>query len=255
MEGRKKTILKTRENRSVVAQSPSFRIADVRAHAVTCWTLDGSATSIVAGGLGPGDGLDQLDRPVDVAIDSDGCLYVAELGNDRVTRWKDKTGEVVAGGTGWGDALENLASPTAICLQETPDGVCVLVAESGNNRVSRWTPGQARCEILVGGVGSLPELETPVGLCRDETDGSIYVAAARLAFLAVQDKLTKNQFSFSPESEEAGSNRVTRWTPGALPGGARAICIFTARGPGVQEPLPLERSLLEARAVDATSIN
>ena len=251
MEGRKKTILKAPKNRSVVAQSPFFRIADVRAHAVTCWTLDGSATSIVAGGLGPGDGLDQLDRPVDVAIDSEGCLYVAELGNDRVTRWKDKTGEVVAGGTGWGDALENLASPTAICLQETPDGVCVLVAESGNNRVSRWTPGQARCEILVGGVGSLPELETPVGLCRDETDGSIYVAAARLIFWQCRTRSQRIKFH-APESEEAGSNRVTRWTPGALPGGAHAICIFTAR---VQEPLPLERSLLEARAVDATSIN
>ena len=166
-------------------------VADVRGHAVTCWTLDGSQGSIVAGGRGPGDGLDQLERPVDVAVDSEGFLYVAEFGNDRVTRWKDKMGQVVAGGTGWGDALENLASPTAICLQETRNGILVLVAEAGNHRVSRWTPGEARCEVIVGGAGSLPELETPTGLCCNEVDGSIYVA-------------------------EAGSNRVTCWSPGAL---------------------------------------
>ncbi|CAE7218665.1 trim71, partial [Symbiodinium necroappetens] len=166
-------------------------IADVRGHAVGCWSQEFQEACIVAGGRGPGDGLDQLDRPVDVAVDSKGFLYVAEFGNDRVTRWKDKTCEVIAGGRGSGDALEQLASPTAICLQESRDGVSVLVAEAGNHRVSRWTPGMTRCEIVVGGVGSLPELETPSGLCYDAADGSIYVA-------------------------EAGSNRVTRWMPGAL---------------------------------------
>ena len=104
---------------------------------------------------------------------------MAESGNDRVTRWKDKTCEVIAGGRGSGDALEQLASPTAICLQESRDGVSVLVAEAGNHRVSRWTPGMTRCEIVVGGVGSLPELETPSGLCYDAADGSIYVADTR----------------------------------------------------------------------------
>ena len=151
--------------------------ADVRGHSVGC-CRDGDV-AIVAGGRGPGDALDQLDRPVDVAVDSEGFLYVAEFGNDRVTRWKDKTCQVIAGGRGWGDALEQLASPTAICLQETRDGVSVLVAEAGNHRVSRWTPGQTRCNVVVGGVGSLPELETPSGLCFDAADGSVYVADAR----------------------------------------------------------------------------
>ena len=57
----------------------------------------------------------------------------------------------------------------------------------GNNRVSRWWPGQARCEVLIG-FGSLPQLQSPQDLCFDEK-GRLLVS-------------------------EAAANRVTSWTLG-----------------------------------------
>ena len=83
----------------------------------------------MAGGRGPGDALDQLDRPSGVALGSDECLYVADYGNDRVMRWRLGEGEVVAGGRGWGDDLDQMAGPMGIVLEEV-NGLAILVAEN-----------------------------------------------------------------------------------------------------------------------------
>ena len=42
---------------------------------------------LAAGGYGPGDALHQLKEPVDVTVDANGALIVADLGNARVMRW------------------------------------------------------------------------------------------------------------------------------------------------------------------------
>eukprot|EP00435_Cladocopium_sp_Y103_P017206 s2255_g4.t1 len=172
-------------------------VADSKTHMVSRWMLkDASVGQLVAGGQGPGDGLEQLNRPTAVAVDAAGRAYVSDFGNDRVTRWPlgspgPRSGEVVAGGRGEGDGLEQLAGPMALALQETKgksaDTVAIVVCEMGNHRITQWWPGQSRCELLVGGPGTCPELEGPQGVALDE-DGSIWVT-------------------------EKSSNRVTRWRP------------------------------------------
>ena len=66
---------------------------------------------VVAGGFGPGSGLNQLNHPNDIALDADGIIYIADYMNKRVVRWKvglNQTGEIVAGG----DA--HISSPLAL---------------------------------------------------------------------------------------------------------------------------------------------
>eukprot|EP00434_Breviolum_minutum_P028468 symbB.v1.2.025185.t1/scaffold2422.1/size79552/5 len=196
---------------------PWLYIADSKAHMVSRWRLEVEMGEIVAGGLGPGETLEQLDRPTGVAVDSFGRVYVTEFGNDRVTRWTPRRGaiaadgrgwlgEVVAGGQGYGDDLEQLAGPTALTLQERGEDVSIVVCEA--SRISRWWPFQrSRCEVLVG---------------------SILVAEGR-------------------------SNRVTRWTPGAYYGevvvGGFNHCLGGHSGAGA---MPLQSSHVFASHIGHT---
>ena len=72
----------------------------------------------VAGGNNSGSSLDQLNDPMDIAIDSDGNIYVVEINNHRVTKWVPGAtqGIVVAGGNDSGNALNQLNSPHGITI-------------------------------------------------------------------------------------------------------------------------------------------
>lgn len=64
-------------------------VADIGNHRVMKWRLGWQSGVLVAGGNGPGDGLHQLNQPMDVAVDADGFLIVADFGNTRVSKWMD----------------------------------------------------------------------------------------------------------------------------------------------------------------------
>jgi len=74
---------------------------------------------IVAGGNGKGVALNQLNGPRYIKLGNDNSLYIAETGNDRVTRWLlgSDLGEIVAGGNGKGSLLNQLNSPSGIILE------------------------------------------------------------------------------------------------------------------------------------------
>ncbi|CAF4984811.1 unnamed protein product [Rotaria sp. Silwood1] len=93
--------------------------------------------TVVAGGNGRGNGLDQLFYPHYVFVDRDHSVYVSDWGNDRVMKWVKgaKQGIVVAGGQGGGNGLTQLSYPKGVVVDQLGT---VYVADWGNARIMRW---------------------------------------------------------------------------------------------------------------------
>ncbi|CAF1434215.1 unnamed protein product [Adineta steineri] len=132
---------------------------------------------IVAGGNGKGNQLNQLDYPSFIFVDEDQSIYVSDMSNHRVTKWKKgaKEGRIVAGGNGRGKNLNQLSSPQGVIVDQLGR---IYVAEYWNDRVMRWCEGKEEGEIVVGGDGEEKQsnqFNSPRGLSFDD-EGSLYVA-------------------------------------------------------------------------------
>ena len=78
----------------------SIVIADSWNDRIVKWKIGASAGKVIAGGQGPGNGLDQLNCPTDVLIDKEtNSLLIADRDNRRVVRWSRRQettqGEVI----------------------------------------------------------------------------------------------------------------------------------------------------------------
>ncbi|CAF3431842.1 unnamed protein product [Rotaria sp. Silwood1] len=91
-----------------------------------------------AGGNGRGVGLNQLNYPRNVYIDSDQTMYIADYSNHRVMEWKygATSGQVVAGGNRLGNRTHQLNNPSNVIVDEEQD--CLIISDYGNRRVMRW---------------------------------------------------------------------------------------------------------------------
>ena len=102
--------------------------------------------------FGSGSELNQLNSPVDVFIDSNDNIYVADSQNYRVIKFASgaSKGVVVAGGNGQGSAL-NQISPGGVQVDSSG---AVYVSDSQNYRVMKWTPDATEGIVVAGGNGS-----------------------------------------------------------------------------------------------------
>jgi sugar lactone lactonase YvrE len=127
-------------------------VSDIKKHEVRRWKMGDRNGTIVAGGNGQGNRLDQLNSPFYIFVDADHSVYVSDTGNHRVMKWmKDaKEGIVVAGGQGEGNGLRQLSSPHGIIVDQLGT---VYIADMGNHRVMRWLKGAKEETIVVGGNG------------------------------------------------------------------------------------------------------
>ena len=94
-----------------------------------------NSISILIGGNGYGDGLDQLNCPVGVYFDylSTNSLYVVDGQNDRVIRFPVNStsatnGTIVAGGSGTGSASNQLNRPRSVFVD--PNGILYITDQS-----------------------------------------------------------------------------------------------------------------------------
>ena len=140
-----------------VDTSGNVYVADLLNHRVQKWAKGATSGITVAGGNGAGAAANQLNEPHGIFVDTSGNLYVADSKNHRVQKWVSGAtqGTTVAGGNGIGVAshdinvFDKLNSPQGVFV--TDDGN-VYVADTGNNRIQKWTPG-ATSGIRVAGGG------------------------------------------------------------------------------------------------------
>jgi sugar lactone lactonase YvrE len=135
-----------------------------------------SQGTVVAGGNGSGNRLDQLSDPRYVFVDRDHSVYVSDLTNHRVMKWVEgaKQGIVVAGGQGQGNGLTQLSYPQGVVVDQLGT---VYVADRGNDRIMRWPKGATQGSVIVGGNGGggqSNQLNVSVGLSFDR-HGNLYV--------------------------------------------------------------------------------
>lgn len=133
------------------------------------WSMKGRT---VAGGFGRGSALNQLNYPSGFDIDENGTLFIADINNHRIMRWKrdDRQGKLIAGEKGRGNQTDQLDQPIAVLIDRM--GASLIISERGNRRLMRWYLAKHKQngggEVIMTNIDSL-------GMAMDN-EGSIYVS-------------------------------------------------------------------------------
>ena len=151
-------------------------VSDWQRDEVKRWKKDEKQGTIVAGGNGEGDKLNQLNCPGPIFVDREDSIYVLDRWNHRVMKWLKgaKEGIIVAGGQGYGNSLKQLSNPQGLVVNENGD---VFVADSSNDQVMCWPSDSKEGHVVVGGNGQgegSNQLNNPGGLVFDRAN-NLYV--------------------------------------------------------------------------------
>ncbi|CAF3756313.1 unnamed protein product [Rotaria sp. Silwood1] len=152
-------------------------VVDCDKHEVIRYRMGKRQETVVAGGNGPGNRLDQLYQPTYVSVDRDHSVYVSDSINNRVMKWmKDaKEGIVVAGEQNEENSLTQLLNPLGIVVDQSGT---VYVVDNGNHRIMRWPQGATQGRVIIGGndrASQYNQLYDPIGLSFDR-EGNLYVS-------------------------------------------------------------------------------
>jgi trimeric autotransporter adhesin len=166
-----------------VADPGNNRIRQVSHGVIT--TVAGDGTRGFGGDNGPALRA-QLNQPIGVAVDSDGNLYVADTGNNRIRKVSNGVITTVAGdGTvGLGgdngpatsaqmcspnevvvDTADNLYIADGLCQRDTPEHI----REVSNGMITTVAGDES-------GFGAIAELDPPVGIAVDSTGDNLYIS-------------------------------------------------------------------------------
>ncbi|CAF2697913.1 unnamed protein product [Rotaria sp. Silwood2] len=128
---------------------------------LACQTGVFNTSWIVAAGTSPtsGSGGAYLSSPIDVYVDGNQNIYVADSANSRIQKFPPAgttigppTGNTVAGFTvTGGSGYSELNNPTAIFVDL--NGV-MYIADNGNYRIQKWLPNQPLGFTVAGGRGN-----------------------------------------------------------------------------------------------------
>ncbi|CAM4920566.1 unnamed protein product [Rotaria socialis] len=159
-----------------IDENGSLYVVNYGQHEVRRYRMGKSQGTVVAGGDGNGNRLNQLTYPHYVFVDPDHSVYVSDNENHRVMKWMDgaKQGIVVAGGQGRWSSFTQLSYPYGVVVDQLGT---VYVADQGNARIMRWLKGATQGSVIVGGNGGgvqSNQLNRSSGLLFDR-HGNFYV--------------------------------------------------------------------------------
>jgi len=181
-----------------VADRDNHRVRVIDAQTGVISTVSGSGR---AGYSGDGSQATdaRLNTPLDVFVDREGDLYIADTANNRIRRVNGKTGTIESivgsgrigqsfgsfGGDGGQGSLALLRVPSAVFVDD--DGN-LLIADSGNNRIRRVEAETGIINTIAGvgtggfggdgGLATEARLSFPSGMFLD-SDGHLFVADMR----------------------------------------------------------------------------
>jgi sugar lactone lactonase YvrE len=151
-------------------------VSDYEKHEVRRYKIGDKNGTLVAGGNGKGNDLNQLNQPSNIFVDQDHSIYVSDSYNHRVMKWMKgaKEGIVVAGGQGNGNSSTELSYPRGVIVDDSRN---VYVADYWNDRIMRWSSVSEEGSIVAGenreGNHS-NQFNGPTGLSFDR-QGNLYV--------------------------------------------------------------------------------
>ncbi|CAF3890104.1 unnamed protein product [Rotaria magnacalcarata] len=159
-----------------VDDSGALYVVDRIRHEVKQYRKGDTMCTIVAGGNGKGEALNQLSSPAYVFVDQNHSVYVSEWDNNRVTRWDKGISQatIVEGGNGQGSDANQLSRPIGIVVDRMGNE---YVADRCNNRIMRWLKDELHGSVIIDNSahGSLVhELSYPEAISF-EPQGNLYV--------------------------------------------------------------------------------
>jgi sugar lactone lactonase YvrE len=140
----------------LVADSLNERIRRVDAASQIITTVAGNGTQGFSGDSGPATSA-ELSWPYDVAVDTYGDLFIADLANQRIRRVDAATQVIttVAGngtlgfsGDGGPATTAELSSPNGVALDRSGN---VFISDAGNNRIRRVDAATTTIATIAGG--------------------------------------------------------------------------------------------------------
>jgi DNA-binding beta-propeller fold protein YncE len=167
-----------------VAPNGTVYVADTLNNRIQLFAADGQPLGMWGknggdGSWGVGEG--EFREPWGVAVSYDGEVYVADTLNNRI-QWLAADGKTLgmwgAGGGGGAGGGENgeFVWPRGVAVNRVVQGSDVYVADSGNNRVQRFTAaGSYLSKWGAPGTGD-GQFNTPIGICADAQGSWVHVA-------------------------------------------------------------------------------
>ncbi|CAF0960958.1 unnamed protein product [Rotaria sordida] len=161
-----------------VDENQNLFIADTNNHRVLKWEKNSSSGITMAGETGnPGSGLDQLNSPQAIWVDSKNNLYIADLRNHRVMERSPQSEGIVAGGNGQGDLPNQLNDPVGLYFDESNNDL--YISNYLGHSITKWKIGEKQGTFIAGTPGkngtSSTQFFSPSTVALD-TNGNMYIA-------------------------------------------------------------------------------